>query len=162
MLSLSQRPLISSVLSRKRIFASVSARAMSSLPSWATVDPASLGASKDTYHVPNLVDGQWTTHTKQALDIIHPLDKNRPPIFKICETQADEIQPFIDSLRKVSKSGLHNPIKNPQRYVQYGEISRLVSVACLVVCTVIVEDLEASTHARQLLLNFSLMAHWHA
>jgi hypothetical protein len=129
MLSLFKRPL-SPALSRRIISSSTSAaRAMSSLPSWATVDPTSLGASSAdaAYLVPNLVDGQWKTQSKNITDIIHPLDKNKPPIFKICDTQFDEIQPLIDSLRKVSKSGLHNPIKDPHRYVQYGEISRLVS-----------------------------------
>ena len=98
---------------------------MSSLSSWATVDPATLG-SDSTYLVPNLVDGQWTTSAKTKADIIHPLDKTKPAIFQICDTQADELQPYLESLRKVSKSGLHNPIKNPERYVQYGEISRRV------------------------------------
>jgi 1-pyrroline-5-carboxylate dehydrogenase len=110
---------------------------MSSLliPSWATVDPAALGASADAYVVPNLVDGQWTTVSKQSMEIIHPLDKDAHPIFKICDTQSDEIQPFVESLRKVSKTGLHNPLKRPERYVQYGEISRRVCKLCVKLCT---------------------------
>ena len=73
----------------------------------------------------NLCDGQWTK-AKSTMDIIHPLDRDAHTIFSIPDTQSDEIQPFIDSLRKVSKSGLHNPLKNPHRYVEYGEISRKV------------------------------------
>ena len=60
------------------------------------------------------------------MKIIHPLDRDAHPIFTIPDTQENEIQPFIDSLRKVPKSGLHNPLKNPERYVKYGEISRKV------------------------------------
>jgi 1-pyrroline-5-carboxylate dehydrogenase len=38
-----------------------------------------------------------------------------------------ELQPFVESLRGVPKSGVHNPLKNVERYVQFGEISRKVS-----------------------------------
>jgi 1-pyrroline-5-carboxylate dehydrogenase len=98
---------------------------MSSKPSWATFNPDVAGTTKDIYAVQNLVDGQWTT-AKTKMDVIHPLDKDAQPIFSIPDTQSSEIQPFVDSLRKVPKSGLHNPLKNPHRYVEYGEISRKV------------------------------------
>jgi 1-pyrroline-5-carboxylate dehydrogenase len=91
-----------------------------------------MGQSSTPYAVPNLVDGQWTTKFQKTLDIIHPLDKNALPIFSVYDTQPDEIQPFLESLRKVPKSGMHNPIKNPERYVQYGEISRQVSTLRLI------------------------------
>lgn len=98
---------------------------MSSLSSWATIDPKALGTTAaEPYAVSNLVDGQWTKDTKATMTIIHPLDKDAPPIFTIPDTQADEVQPFLDSLRKVPKSGVHNPLKRPERYLQYGEISR--------------------------------------
>ncbi len=98
------------------------------IPSWATYDPYSAGSKgKEIYAVPNLVDGQWShDSSKQTMSIIDPLDKDKGPIFTICDTQEDEIQPFIDSLRKVPKSGLHNPLKKPERYLQYGDISRKV------------------------------------
>ncbi|GKY91179.1 hypothetical protein MPSEU_000090600 [Mayamaea pseudoterrestris] len=129
MLSLLKRPLSSSVACRRIIHhAPLTAplvRAMSSLPSWATVDPADLGSSSDAaYLVPNLVNGEWKTDCQKIIDIIHPLEKNKPPIFRICDVQEDEIKPFVESLRKVPKSGLHNPIKDSHRYVEYGEISR--------------------------------------
>lgn len=103
-------------------------RTMSTIPSWATYDPKVAGTSADVYAVQNLVDGKWSK-AKSTMDIIHPLDRDAHPIFSIPDTQADEIQPFIDSLRKVSKSGVHNPIKNPHRYVEYGEISRKVNMS---------------------------------
>ena len=134
MLSLLKRPLIYSAasLSRSSSTSWSSSRAMSSLPSWATVDPASLGSdAAASYLVPNLVDGHWTTSATTKADIIHPLDKTKPAIFQICDTQAEELQPYLESLRKVTKSGLHNPFKNPERYVQYGEISRRVRIHVL-------------------------------
>jgi hypothetical protein len=32
--------------------------------------------------------------------------------------QVDELGPFFESLRKVPKSGVHNPLKKPERYVE--------------------------------------------
>jgi 1-pyrroline-5-carboxylate dehydrogenase len=99
---------------------------MSSVPSWATYDPKELGSSATPYAVSNFVDGKWTK-SKTSMDIPHPMDRDSHPIFTVPDTQADEIAPFLESLRKVSKSGKHNPLKNNDRYVKYGEIARLVS-----------------------------------
>jgi 1-pyrroline-5-carboxylate dehydrogenase len=93
--------------------------------SWATVDPVTLGVKTDVYIVLNCVGGEWLTATGD-MDIPNPLDKEAPPLFTIPDTQVDELQPFLASLRKVLKSGVHNPIKNPERYVKLDEISRKV------------------------------------
>ena len=98
----------------------------SSKPAWATVDPSTMGANPEPYEVQNLVGGKWVK-AKSTMTIPHPLDKTAQPIFKIPDTQIDELSPFFESLRKVTKSGMHNPLKNPHRYVEYGEISRKVS-----------------------------------
>jgi 1-pyrroline-5-carboxylate dehydrogenase len=98
----------------------------SSKPVWATVDPASMGKNPEPYAVPNLVGGKWV-NAKATISIPDPMDKNAQPIFTIPDTQLDELGPFFESLRKVTKSGMHNPLKNPERYLQYGEISRKVS-----------------------------------
>lgn len=103
----------------------LSRRTLASLPEWATIDPKRLGSTAEPYAVQNLVDGQWKS-SKQTMKIIHPLDKDAHPIFTIPDTQSDEIEPFIESLRKVPKTGVHNPLKNPERYLQFGEISRKV------------------------------------
>jgi 1-pyrroline-5-carboxylate dehydrogenase len=95
----------------------------SSLSSWATVDPTILGV-ECSYNVPNIVDGKWS-FTSKSIDIPHPLKKDAPhALFTIPDTQVEELQPFLESLRKVPKSGMHNPLKNPHRYLEYGEISR--------------------------------------
>eukprot|EP00958_Prasinococcus_capsulatus_P018042 scaffold2088_cov399-Prasinococcus_capsulatus_cf.AAC.10 len=39
------------------------------------------------------------------------------------DTQVEEIEPFVKSLRGCPKSGLHNPFKNPHRYLMYGDVS---------------------------------------
>jgi 1-pyrroline-5-carboxylate dehydrogenase len=38
-------------------------------------------------------------------------------------TSVAELDRFVASLKRVPKSGLHNPFKNPERYVQWGEVS---------------------------------------
>jgi 1-pyrroline-5-carboxylate dehydrogenase len=103
----------------------ISRRLLSSLPSWASCDPSLLGKSSEIYAVSNIVGGKFE-QSKSKLVIINPMDKDAHPIFTIPDTQKDEIEPFIESLRQCPKSGMHNPLKNPERYVQYGEICRKV------------------------------------
>jgi hypothetical protein len=95
----------------------------SSLLVWASVNPSDLGVNSNPYAVSNLVQGQWKD-SKEYLTIPHPLDKDAPPLFTVPSTQIDELDDFYVSLRSCPKSGLHNPLKNPERYVQLGEISR--------------------------------------
>jgi hypothetical protein len=109
----------------------VSRRFASATPSWATMDPHQLGVDTTPYHVSNCVSGRWNQDPPSKIVIPHPLDKLAPPIFTIPDTQADQVQPFIESLRACPKTGLHNPLKYPERYVQYGEISRKVSLPTL-------------------------------
>ncbi len=101
-----------------------------SIPSWATADPRAMGVDATPHAVKNLVDGVWQPGraTAETISIPHPLDHSAPPIFTIPNTQISELGSFFESLRKVEKSGLHNPLKNPERYVQYGEISRKVRI----------------------------------
>lgn len=105
--------------------ANAAVRSLSSIPSWASVDPHAMGKVSTPHAVLNLVGGEWKS-SKQTMSIPHPLDKDAPDIFTIPDTQVDELPQFIDSLRSVSKTGLHNPLKNPERYIMYGEISRKV------------------------------------
>jgi len=98
------------------------------IKSWATVEPQSLGIS-ETYHVPNCVGGEWKdvniSSNDKSLIIPHPLNHDAPlPLYTILDTQVDDLEPFLTSLRRVPKSGRHNPLKDPHRYLEYGEISR--------------------------------------
>lgn len=100
------------------------ARSFSTVPEWASCNPWELGDNY-VHDVLNCVDGKWTGETKSKLIIPDPMDRSKN-IFTIPDTQENELEPFFESLRRVPKTGLHNPLKNPERYVQYGEISRLV------------------------------------
>ena len=90
---------------------------------WATVDPESLGPSHPAL-VKNFFEGEWQeTHSK--IDLPDPLTGE---IFlHISNTSPSEVPPFIDSCRKIPKSGLHNPLKNVQRYRDYGSLCARVA-----------------------------------
>lgn len=96
--------------------------------SWASVDPNKLGDSIDPYAVRNCVGGKWVP-ARRVMNIPHPLDKHKFDIFSIPDTQVNELEPFLSSLRAVPKSGVHNPLKNNDRYVKYGEITRKAGAA---------------------------------
>lgn len=49
---------------------------------------------------------------------------NGEKFIEMPNTDQEELKEFADSLRKVPKTGLHNPIKNVERYVMYGQICR--------------------------------------
>ena len=91
------------------------------IPSWATYDPEDLGVMKTPHHVQNIVQGKWTTSCTK-MSIPNPMDKNSPPLFTLSDTSVEELGPFVSSMKSVSKSGVHNPLKNVDRYLMYGEI----------------------------------------
>lgn len=67
----------------------------------------------------NLVNGRWV-HTRLHTTIYNVL--NSKVEYKVPNTQIDELVPFIDSIKSTPKSGLHNPFKNPERYLQLGDV----------------------------------------
>ncbi|WOG82819.1 hypothetical protein DCAR_0101987 [Daucus carota subsp. sativus] len=95
-----------------------SLRSKHSLP-FATVDVDSLSGSQPA-EVQNLVQGNWTKSSKWNT-LVDPL--NGEPFIKVSEIDEGGIQPFVDSLSKCPKHGLHNPFKAPERYLLYGDIT---------------------------------------
>uniref|UniRef100_A0A7S2XK85 Aldehyde dehydrogenase domain-containing protein n=1 Tax=Attheya septentrionalis TaxID=420275 RepID=A0A7S2XK85_9STRA len=93
------------------------------IPSWATLDPAALGETATPHAVKNLVGGEWIDASKHLI-IPNPLKKSGPPIFTTPDTQIEELEPFVKSMTMCSKSGVHNPLRNVDRYLLYGEITR--------------------------------------
>ncbi len=71
----------------------------------------------------NLVNGKWlgVNNYRNIYNVF-----NGKLEYKVPDTQINELQPFIESLKSVPKSGVHNPLKNNERYLQFGEISRKV------------------------------------
>jgi len=65
----------------------------------------------------NLVGGQWRDAAK-TLDVIDPL--NGEVMARVPDTTLEEIGPFVDRMRSCPRTGLHNPLKNPERYNMLG------------------------------------------
>lgn len=86
---------------------------------FATIDPWQLSDVKK-HEVLNLINGEWT-NTKSKHSLPDPLTGKE--FMKISDVKENEIDCFVKSLNSCSKSGLHNPLKDPQRYLLYGDIS---------------------------------------
>ncbi len=91
---------------------------MSRVPDFATVDPYAGMTGADPGILQNLVGGQWVDVDGKYEDIVDPM--NGEVFLKIPDTRKHGS--FIDGLRSCPKSGLHNPLKNPDRYVYLGEV----------------------------------------
>ena len=52
---------------------------------------------------------------------------NGEKFLQMPNTNEEELKEFAESLKKIPKTGLHNPLKNVQRYVMYGEVCRKAS-----------------------------------
>jgi 1-pyrroline-5-carboxylate dehydrogenase len=107
---------------RQARLASTSSAPWLDLASWATVDPD----SDALMTCMNRVDGQWAGAARTAT-IPDPLTGRALQAHP--DTQIDELGPFLKSLAACPKSGLHNPLKRPERYLQYGEVSHRMAQA---------------------------------
>ncbi|KDP31218.1 hypothetical protein JCGZ_11594 [Jatropha curcas] len=93
-------------------------RTVHSLP-FATVEVEEISGSQPA-EVHNLVQGKWIGSSRWNT-IVDPL--NGEPFIKVADVDETEIKPFVESLSKCPKHGLHNPFKSPERYLLYGDIS---------------------------------------
>ena len=93
--------------------------AQSILKEFATVDPDHL--TRNT-KLQNLCNGEWMG-TEKWTDLIDPM--NGKIMGKVPDTDKDtETKCFVDSLKSCPKSGVHNPLKNPERYLLYGDVCK--------------------------------------
>ena len=90
----------------------------SKIPAFATVDPFDGMTADNPGETGNLIAGEWRLDTNVRDDIVDPM--NGDHFLRVPDTQ--DIGPFITGLQSCPKSGLHNPLKNPERYVLLGEV----------------------------------------
>jgi 1-pyrroline-5-carboxylate dehydrogenase len=91
---------------------------MSRVPEFATVDPFDGMTAADPGILQNLVGGKWVNGDGSYDDLIDPMSGE---IF-VREPHTSDFSPYVDGLKSCPKSGLHNPLKNPQRYVHLGQV----------------------------------------
>jgi 1-pyrroline-5-carboxylate dehydrogenase len=84
---------------------------------FATVDPFAGMTARSPAQAQNLVGGKWVSDSKiQA--IVDPLNGER--FLEMPDTQ--DIAPFLAGLKSCPKTGLHDPLKNTERYVALGGV----------------------------------------
>ncbi|GMY15671.1 probable aldehyde dehydrogenase [Fagus crenata] len=93
-------------------------RSVHSIP-FATVEVEEISGSQPA-EVHNLVQGKWKGSSTWNT-ILDPL--NGEPFIKVAEVDETGVQPFVESLSKCPKHGVHNPFKAPERYLLLGDIS---------------------------------------
>ena len=76
--------------------------------------------SINSQQLTNLVGGAWVD-SKVSATLIHPCTGQ--PLLTYPDTQVDELEPFLNGLKSCPKSGLHNPLKNVDRYLMLGQVS---------------------------------------
>ena len=91
---------------------------MSNLLKFTTVDPMSGMNSKNPGKAQNLLSGEWLDTSKYFDNIPDPVSGE----YFIDIPDTDDLSGFIQNLDICPKSGLHNPIKNVERYVMLGNV----------------------------------------
>lgn len=89
-----------------------------SCPAFATVDPFDGMDATSRGVVQNLVGGKWAAAPQVRDDIPDPLFGGQ--FLDVPDTT--ELAPFIAGLNSCPKTGLHNPLKNTDRYVHLGSV----------------------------------------
>ncbi len=85
---------------------------------FATVDPFAGMTGEEPGQLQNLVNGQWEDVPTYRDDIVDPM--NGEHFLNVPDTQ--DMAPFIEGLESCPKSGVHNPLKNNDRYVHLGRV----------------------------------------
>lgn len=91
---------------------------MSAVPAFATLDPVARMTGKQPGVVQNLLAGEWQKADAARDDIVDPL--NGESFLEVPDTR--DFSGYVDSLRECPRTGRHNPLKNPQRYVMLGDV----------------------------------------
>jgi 1-pyrroline-5-carboxylate dehydrogenase len=91
---------------------------MSELAQFATLDPFAGMSATDPGTVQNLLAGTWMKGSVTRDDVVDPM--NGDAFLQVPDTRDHE--GFVQSLRRCPKTGLHNPLKNPERYVALGRV----------------------------------------
>ena len=85
---------------------------------FATLDPFDGMTSRSPGSAMNLVGGSWAPEKRVRQDIPDPMTGDR--FIDVPDT--DDIVPFLKSFASCPKTGLHNPLKNTDRYVHLGSV----------------------------------------
>jgi len=96
---------------------------MPHVPAFTTVDPADGMTGADPGRVQNLVAGSWVDAAHIRDDIVDPINGEK---FLDVPGTRDHAR-FLQGLKSCPKSGLHNPLKNPDRYLTLGAVCAIAA-----------------------------------
>ncbi|MCO4811750.1 MAG: aldehyde dehydrogenase family protein [Gammaproteobacteria bacterium] len=85
---------------------------------FATVDPFAGMTGSEPGRLQNLAGGHWTDVGTYRDDIVDPM--NGDAFLQVPDTQ--DMARFIEGLESCPKPGLHNPLRNNERYVHLGSV----------------------------------------
>lgn len=91
---------------------------MNNLSKFTTLDPLNGMKEGDPGRVQNLVNGEWQEASQFRKDIRDPLSGEH--FLDIPDTK--DFTAFVNNLDACPKSGLHNPLRNVERYLLLGEV----------------------------------------
>jgi 1-pyrroline-5-carboxylate dehydrogenase len=103
-------------VSRRSLVRSLSSS--NEIPEWASVNPWTMSAEEPAVGM-NLCGGEWSS---AASTVTHVDPLNGDEFMVVPDTTVDEIAPFVERMANAPRTGLHNPIKNPERYNMLGEV----------------------------------------
>jgi 1-pyrroline-5-carboxylate dehydrogenase len=98
---------------------------MSELSRFATLDPFAGMTAKNPGMVCNLLAGKWLEGDAARDDVVDPM--NGRAFLRVPDTTRHD--GFVQSLRRCPRTGLHNPLKNPGRYVMLGRVCARASAS---------------------------------
>ncbi len=86
---------------------------------WTDLDIDAMSGAKPRA-LRNFVSGEWKSAAK-SIPIVDPM--NGEEFIQMPATSLEEGQEFIDNLNSCPKSGLHNVLKNPERFNMWGQVT---------------------------------------
>jgi len=93
----------------------------SSTPGWATYNIPNFGSSND-YRLRGFINNEWVTFDEaKHAPVVDPLDRNNH-LFKAPELGIKDLGDFVSALESVPRAGLFNMYKNPEKFVEMGEV----------------------------------------
>ena len=85
--------------------------------------------TKSNGHVlQNFYNGKWQEKSEEYEVFPNPLTGVKDFV-KVPNLTPNEFKPVVEEMRKVPTYGLHNPLKNNERYLMYGQICRKLAQA---------------------------------
>ncbi len=89
-------------------------------------DFSEINAKSKNILLSNYINGEWkkTENYEEFLDPLHGYNYLKVPL-----TLKNEMTDIIKSMKNCPKYGLHNPLKDVNRYIKYGDICRRVTEA---------------------------------